>query len=108
MSLCRVYVISGSFRAFDRRPVAPMITREPSKSTINQGGICMENVTKMEATSSHDESLAMEEQDYLNLHNDQIPIINEAININSHNNKRVKSDLHDHETLSGWEQFSWM
>ncbi|KAK6776530.1 hypothetical protein RDI58_027531 [Solanum bulbocastanum] len=109
MSLCRIYIISGSFQAFDRRPIAPTITREPSKSTINQGGISMENVTKREATSSPDESLAMEEQDYVNLHhNDQIPIINQEININSHNNKRVKSNLHDETLISGWEQFNWM
>lgn len=102
MSLCRVYIISGSFRAFDRRPIAPTMTREPSKSIINQGGISMENVSKMKAIS--EESLAMEEQDYLNLHDiNQIPIINEAISINSHN-KRVKSGHHD-EPLSGWEQF---
>lgn len=107
MSLCRIYVISGSFRAFDRRPIAPTITREPSKSIINQGGISMENVTKMEAIS--DENLFMEEQDYVNLnHNDQIPIINQEININSHNNKRVKSNLHDETLISGWEQFNWM
>ncbi|KAH0715488.1 hypothetical protein KY284_008393 [Solanum tuberosum] len=44
----------------------------------------------MEAISSPDESLAMEEQDYVNFHhNDQIPIINQEININSHNNKRI-------------------
>ncbi|KAM3202128.1 putative NAC domain-containing protein 61 [Capsicum annuum] len=95
MSLCRVYVISGSFRAFDRRPVAPVITTsEPSKSVIK------ENVNKMEATSSLDEeSLAIQEQDYLNyFQGDQNPNVNEAIN------KRVKSDLHD-VPFSGWELF---
>ncbi|KAK4358567.1 hypothetical protein RND71_020796 [Anisodus tanguticus] len=107
MSLCRVYVISGSFRAFDRRPVAPVTTREPAKTAINQesAAISVKNVSKMEAISSPKESSAMEEQEYLNLHDDQVPIINEAISINSHN-KRVKSDLY--EPLSGWEQFSWM
>ncbi|CAN4120204.1 unnamed protein product [Withania somnifera] len=104
MSLCRVYITPGSFRAFDRRPVAPITTNAPSKSVINQDGNSLKIVNKMETTS--DESLAMEEQDYLNLFDDQVPNINEAISINSHN-KRVKSNLND-EPLSGWEQFNWM
>ncbi|MCD7467485.1 hypothetical protein HAX54_004944 [Datura stramonium] len=72
ISLCRVYVISGSFRAFDRRPVAPVTIREPAKTIIYQDettAISVKNVSKMEAISSPDENnLAMEEQDYLNLH----------------------------------------
>ncbi|CAN4119198.1 unnamed protein product [Withania somnifera] len=105
MSLCRVYVTSGSFRAFDRRPVAPVTTSEPSKSVINQtGSISLKNINKMEAISSPDESLDMEEQQYLNLQGDQVPIINEAISINSHNNM---NDVHD-EPLCDWEQFTWM
>lgn len=54
----------------------------------------------MEATSSLDEeSLAIQEQDYLNyFQGDQNPNVNEAIN------KRVKSDLHD-VPFSGWELF---
>ncbi|KAK4369449.1 hypothetical protein RND71_013241 [Anisodus tanguticus] len=105
MSLCRVYVISSSFRAFDRRPVAPITTREPAKTVINQesAAISVKNVSKIEAISSPDESLAMEEQEYLNLHDDQVPVINEEISIN-YNNKRIKSDFY--EPLSGWEQFN--
>ncbi|XP_016438875.1 NAC domain-containing protein 90 [Nicotiana tabacum] len=103
MSLCRVYVISGSFRAFDRRPVEAVTRERAAVKNQEAGGrdniISVKNERKIE-TISYPESSAMEEE-YLNLHN-QVPI-NEA-RINSHN--MVKSDVQP--LMSGWEQIHWM
>lgn len=52
-SLCRVYVISGSFRAFDRRPL------EVTNETQHQGdaaGPSSQNTAMVEKTSSPETS----------------------------------------------------
>ncbi|XVE79216.1 hypothetical protein DITRI_Ditri14bG0039800 [Diplodiscus trichospermus] len=49
-SLCRVYVVSGSFRAFDRRPLEPM--SRGTQLHDNRAAISSERATMMEPTCS--------------------------------------------------------
>ncbi|XP_057484706.1 NAC domain-containing protein 90-like [Actinidia eriantha] len=60
LSLCRVYVISGSFRAFDRRPVGS----ETGRTVIQQirGDQSTQNTRTVEKTSSSECSSSEEDQ----------------------------------------------
>ncbi|XP_030956847.1 NAC domain-containing protein 90 isoform X1 [Quercus lobata] len=53
-SLCRVYVVSGSFRAFDRRP--EMSTRETPQLGDNRAATSSQKATMVEKTSSSENS----------------------------------------------------
>ena len=60
LSLCRVYVISGSFRAFDRRPVGS----ETGRTVIKQirADQSTQNTRTVERTSSSESSSSGEDQ----------------------------------------------
>ena len=53
-SLCRVYVISGSFRAFDRRPIE--LTRNTQDQEGDHAGTSTQNTTVVERAASSSET----------------------------------------------------
>ncbi|XP_062082576.1 NAC domain-containing protein 90-like [Humulus lupulus] len=53
-SLCRVYIISGSFRAFDRRPIE--LTRDIQEQQGDQAGTSNQNAAMVERTPSSPET----------------------------------------------------
>ncbi|XVF19683.1 hypothetical protein REPUB_Repub11eG0131700 [Reevesia pubescens] len=89
-SLCRVYVVSGSFRAFDRRPLEPV--SRGSQLHENRAATSSERATKTEITSSsgtshsggdHYDPLEASEDDIWEMVNDLV------------------------EPPLGWEQMNW-
>lgn len=76
MSLCRVYIVSGSFRAFDRRPVGAGTSREvvPSNEgddkdvrSQTQSGTVMDRKNSVEISASPKEVLVDSEGKHLEM-----------------------------------------
>ena len=57
MSLCRVYIVSGSFRAFDRRPVGAGTSREAVVPTIEDDDKDVRSQTQRGATMDRKNSV---------------------------------------------------
>lgn len=89
-SLCRIYVVSGSFRAFDRRPLEPV--SQATQLHENRTATFSERASMMEVTSSSSTSHSGGD------HSDQ-PEANED---------DIWEMVNDLEELPlGWEQMNW-
>lgn len=67
MSVCRVYVISGSCRAFDRRPLGTVIREAFDDEEAHGTGAakCAENAPKIEKTCSPESSYSGEKDHFI-------------------------------------------
>lgn len=89
-SLCRVYIVSGSVRAFDRRPLE---TTTDAEHKENQAGTSSQTTTTLENTSSP-ETLCLEE--------DNAGRTDAATNNDWDMNNGVEQPLWE------WEQLNWI
>ncbi|KAG4988849.1 hypothetical protein AAZX31_11G157900 [Glycine max] len=94
-SLCRVYVISGSFRAFDRRP----LEKDGSESRAKVDGLCSSEISHFEGLhGSHSQMLEVRESSSTNW------------DVNNNNNDKSNNEVQLQEPLweLEWEQFNWL
>ncbi|OIS98326.1 PREDICTED: NAC domain-containing protein 90 [Nicotiana attenuata] len=66
MSLCRVYVVSGSFRAFDRRPVAT-VTRDTAAVKNQELAADRDNISSSISVKNESKSYNIVESDFENV-----------------------------------------
>lgn len=103
-SLCRIYVISGSFRAFDRRP----LDREGAESRVHRiqnkfGGGHTHQTAKV------DGSCSSEITHFGGFHNAQLPETGDSSGTNWNVNNNDQDILLEEPSWElEWEQFNWL